>query len=357
MKKILVIMLILLCGCSSVDSNSSTKKEYPNYFVDETGYLYHYDHLTKKEQSMYRDIYNCMVDHRRFVDIETNDEKQLDRLFYAVLEDNPEMFYLKSYSYTFDDDNCRFQPLYEINKKQIKAYNKDVELIKENIVNETRSLNDFDKIKYIYDYVINNVKYVEDSPYNQEIISSMINKESVCSGYAKMVQYLLEAVNIDCSYISGTAYSLEDTDNPNHAWNLVELEDDYYYVDATWGDIENDGEPYILYDYLLFNSEDMLKLYSPSNDYSETVSDTNNYFKKTNAYFTSYDQSGITNCLKNNSYNNSFEIKFSSDCYRSSVDKLIDGQAIYDIASNAGYNFEEITYIDNETMNSLYIKW
>ena len=47
-----------------------------------------------------------------------------------------------------------------------------------------------------------------------------------------------EAIHI----ITGTAYNGENTER--HAWNLVKIEDKYYYLDATWdatlhGDIDD----------------------------------------------------------------------------------------------------------------------
>ena len=54
----------------------------------------------------------------------------------------------------------------------------------------------------------------------------------MCAGYAASVKYLLDKIGIPCIYVQGT--SLET--NIGHAWNIVEIEGEYYYVDATYGD-------------------------------------------------------------------------------------------------------------------------
>ena len=37
------------------------------------------------------------------------------------------------------------------------------------------------------------------------IYSVLVNGESVCAGYARTTQYLLERLNVFCTYVTGTA--------------------------------------------------------------------------------------------------------------------------------------------------------
>lgn len=77
---------------------------------------------------------------------------------------------------------------------------------------------------------------------NQSAYSALVNGKSVCAGYARAYQYLLQQLGIPCYYCTG--YSGGD-----HAWNIVKLEDGYYNVDVTWDDAAA-----IRYDY--FNKTD-----------------------------------------------------------------------------------------------------
>jgi len=63
----------------------------------------------------------------------------------------------------------------------------------------------------------------------RSIYGVFVNKKAVCAGYAMAMQYLLNMVGIECVYVTS------DT----HAWNMINLEGDYYHLDVTWGDGSN----------------------------------------------------------------------------------------------------------------------
>ena len=63
------------------------------------------------------------------------------------------------------------------------------------------------------------------------IIGVLSGKGSVCEGYAKTYQLLLNLKGVENIYVTGPASSVR------HAWNLVRLDDgNWYWVDVTWDD-------------------------------------------------------------------------------------------------------------------------
>ena len=62
---------------------------------------------------------------------------------------------------------------------------------------------------------------------------ALVNKTSVCDGYAMAYSYLLDGAQIESRVVTG------DTSSGLHAWNIVEQEGGWYEVDTTWDDQEN----------------------------------------------------------------------------------------------------------------------
>ncbi|MCD8013634.1 MAG: leucine-rich repeat protein, partial [Lachnospiraceae bacterium] len=96
------------------------------------------------------------------------------------------------------------------------------------------SKTDYEKISAIYEYICKNVTYdydnLEDNSYllKYTAYAALINGTSVCQGYAALLYRMMLMAGIDARLISGTG------NGGGHAWNIVQLGDDYYNVDATW---------------------------------------------------------------------------------------------------------------------------
>lgn len=92
--------------------------------------------------------------------------------------------------------------------------------------------NDYTKIRRIYDYICSHVRYDhehdEDYKLKYTAYAALTDEMAVCQGYAALFYRLMLELGVDSRLISGTG------NNELHGWNIVELKDSYYNLDATW---------------------------------------------------------------------------------------------------------------------------
>ncbi len=126
-----------------------------------------------------------------------------------------------------------------------REFEDKIENILNSIISQGMSKNE--KIKSIYDYLILNISYDHDgydsgdiSNASHSAYGAIVNGVAVCDGYSEAINLLLNRLGIESDIVIG------QTDGEGHAWNYVEFEEGYYYLDATWDDSDN-GK--IRYDY------------------------------------------------------------------------------------------------------------
>lgn len=123
------------------------------------------------------------------------------------------------------------------NEKDVEQAQNQIDFTVQEIRNEIEKLNNnYNKILYIHDWLVDNIKYDEtlSKTNRNNIYGAFVKKEVTCGGYAKAFKYLVDELNINCIIIQGEATSENGTEN--HAWNYIELNNKWYGIDCTWDD-------------------------------------------------------------------------------------------------------------------------
>ncbi|EXU60385.1 MAG6410 family transglutaminase-related lipoprotein [Mycoplasma mycoides] len=128
--------------------------------------------------------------------------------------------------------------VYSAEKSKILKDEDEAVKMAKKIVDENgwKNLPVLEKLTKAYEWMTKNVKYDYDlttGPIlkNQNAHSALVNLKTVCTGYAKGLKLILEELGIPCKFMEGQ--SKRETSHAKHAWNLVQLDNEWYHIDTT----------------------------------------------------------------------------------------------------------------------------
>lgn len=274
---------------------------------------FHYSLIENEANKLiYKELYEGFMNQSEEIYVHGNEDTPIWTLVEFVLDDHPEIFWCDADTeMTYEthgflrEEYLIVYPEYAYTKEEAAKRKQEMEKMTAECIEECREKkSDYEKVKYVYEYMIDTVEYVDDAPDNQNLYSSLVNKKTVCAGYAQGVQYLLERAGVWCNTVGGEALD-ENEEYGGHAWNIVRCDDEYYYVDATWGDYdeeEADTKEVVLrdYEYLCCSDADLKETHKA--DHAEKLpecsSEKLNYYRKNGMYYENFEEEAILDAMK-----------------------------------------------------------
>ena len=308
---------------------------------------YYFKQLTEEEQRVYRELLKGIRAREKEFYLTISDDDSIDRSYHAVLKDHPEIFWVhnreKIYKTTYSDsDYCVFTPGYTYTDGEID----EIQMAMEQSFQEVRALipedaGDYEKVRIVYTYVIDHTQY-QTGEDDQSIAGVFWKKSAVCAGYAGAVQYLLERLDIPCIYVDGSTKGSTE----GHAWDIVKIGQEYYYVDATNGDqpdflnvdaAQLEEHKTIIYDYLCPFPEEYEKTYTPSEELTVpacTAKDLD-FYVLNQGYFEDYSWQDIYDYCKMRLDNGAAVVRFkfgSQEAFSEACQELLDDGVVQNVA-------------------------
>lgn len=308
---------------------------------------YYFKQLTEEEQRVYRELLKGIRAREKEFYLTISDDNSIDRSYHAVLKDHPEIFWVhnreKIYKTTYSDsDYCVFTPGYTYTDGEID----EIQTAMEQSFQEVRALipedaSDYEKVRIVYTYVIDHTQY-QTGEDDQSIAGVFWKKSAVCAGYAGAVQYLLERLDIPCIYVDGSTKGSTE----GHAWDIVKIGQEYYYVDATNGDqpdflngdaAQLEEHKTIIYDYLCPFPEEYEKTYTPSEELTVpacTAKDLD-FYVLNQGYFEDYSWQDIYDYCKMRLDNGAAVVRFkfgSQEAFSEACQELLDDGVVQNVA-------------------------
>lgn len=379
MKKLFAIVLTVillitsLCGCAFREKNG----------VSVTGTMYYcYNELTYLQQDIYDEMLKEALNVTNKFELFDAAENDVLKAYNALIADHPELFWLSDgYEYTLYEyfEFIPFLDLYgmdlkvismEINEElQIKKSDLDKK-VEEILENANKFSSDFEKIKYVHDYIIENTEYDDavadiitsdeeiDTIYNaQTAYGCLVEGKAICSGYSKAFQLIMQKLGFLC----GNAFGTTTEDDTQHQWNFLKVGGEFYFVDTTWDDTVATEElpAYNCYEYFLVNDEEISYSHTLNEDISVPVCNGDGYdFYITKQLYDDeeYDYNTTKNIINSQNalqYINGYTVvEYSSpeECQKA-VKELFDNNKFFNIATNV----REVVYFVGNSGRVLYI--
>lgn len=365
---VVLAALLLLSACANGQAGFLVRSKTENTAEEKTAYNVSeirleqcciYQTLSEEVRLVYEQIYDAVLNFKTDVFLSTIEQDTLNKAFRSVMLDHGGIFWVSGYTFTkykkADTVTAiSFTPEFTMSKEEAQEIQVRIDSVAQEILSGIYiDASDYEKTKYVFDYLASNIRYNTDAKDSQNIMSVFLNGETVCQGYASAMQYLLEKVGIVCSVVTGTADGLP------HAWNIIKLDGEYYFFDVTWANTFYDnGESFIDYNYFGVTTEEMQKTHVPDTEINLPYCDAveNNYYVQENLFASEWNAEKI-GALYADAYEQGeafCSVKFASGkLYEKAVSYFIEEQHIGDFCAG----LSSIRYVEDLNKNVLTIKF
>lgn len=154
---------------------------------------------------------------------------------YVIARDAFKGSNLQGYKYTYVERDGKFYTNYKFTygSGRIALFIADKKM--NDMAKDLEGLSDYEKVKALHDYLVLQCEYTGGFP---SIYDALFNGKTICVGYAGTFFRVLNKANVPVRYVVGV----------DHAWNLVEVDGQWYNIDVTWDDR---GGNNVSYEYFL----------------------------------------------------------------------------------------------------------
>lgn len=231
-RKVLLLFAVMALMISVLGINTYAASD-----IAQIETVYGESYLATDENAAYTAIYNGLYSSQAQISVQTYNlnADQASALCFKIIYENPELFYVKSYmEYSYNSKGIILSicPQYTISGSALvsakQVYQSEIAKIMGSV---SSFLSNLEKVLYVNDYFATHFRY--DTTYTYVDAYSLLTKKTgVCQAYTSAFIAVMNELNIPVSYASS-----QDMD---HIWNLVYIDNSWYHIDVTWNDPVSD---------------------------------------------------------------------------------------------------------------------
>jgi len=233
-------------GNDDIAKISATKKVFNETF---------YNQLNSAEKDVYDCLYEKSNKEKPEIKFQVVIEKYIDkqkvnmeRVMTSLVFDNPQFWWIESYSITLKNSYKDISELevmritiltvdfmtkdsqLQLTRDEIYEMNKEIEIEVDLLLYQIDLLGIHSKyglLKFIHDYIIRNTVYDDSAPsYTHTIYGPLVKHVGLCSGYSEVLKYVASFYGVNVVIVRSLS----------HEWNIVHINNKWYYIDVTWDD-------------------------------------------------------------------------------------------------------------------------
>lgn len=305
-----------------------------------------YAALTDAQQKVYVQLLDGVTSLEEKLDVLDATIADVEPAYHAMMVDHPELFWIDGstrYTYYENGGPITITPGLSLPLDEVPEVRERIEAAADGfLATLPQDADEYAICKATYEYLVETTDYVANAEQHQNIQSVFLGHATVCAGYSKAYQYLLQRAGVFCSYVEGTIPSRGE----DHAWNIVRIGGEYSYVDVTWADPAFPGSEEVVlqtgvtYDYLCLTTQEILRddhAFLNESMWPVCDSTTYDYYGMTGRLFDVVDEAALSasfwsQCDEGLGY---VSFKFTNDeAYVAARDSLAAGTLLaYDIQS------------------------
>lgn len=353
-------------GTESTGLSASLEETPEPIDIDAVDGSFYFEQLSDNEKQVYGQMLKAMEEKRDHVLITPLPYDAYAKVRTVLAYEHPELILSPEFIWSDKDDNV-IKAALDYDSSVQKAQD-DCRKTAEKILADMPDGSDYDKARYLFEWLCDNVDYDYDGVSvndGQDIRSALLERNSVCNGYAQAYTYLCHMAGLECVTVGGYSRS-EDNEDGLHAWNLLKLDGKYYWCDATYGDTDP-----ISWQYFCMGDRELNRVYTvdadqdlrenddPSNGFTYPVCDSDRTLFALNGYVLDTGEvqevdSAIVSSVERNGCPADINLEFASaEAMQKGLDYLLDSQNIADALYGAGLmpdrglHFSEVSYDPN----------
>lgn len=294
---------------------------------------FYYDRLPANQQRGYDQLVAAISAHEPEVTMDGCTQAEIFRISSCIAYDRPDLFWFRNVSAA--DNYARI--LYGASAEETARLQAQIDqVVPRYLEGITDTMSAYDVALRLHVRMINAVDYDsvgleeqerkggptnDEIDYLRSICGAFLEKSVVCEGYARAMQYLLQKCGIECAEIAGHIRKENGEHDGAHAWNILKVDGDYYYMDTTWDDrsntvqtVKNNDQGF---DYFCITTEELCRTRDVDlcpTDIPECVAVRANYYYHNDLVLDSYDLNKLKTIAKNvaQKKGRSITVKFKS---------------------------------------------